>query len=100
MITLQEIINSLGSLSKEDQDFLFEILRKRREEETKQVRVHSLRGKYSNLATSSDDFASKKQIEEDIAAGIQQLENGEYTEYDENNLSTLITSIKSASLSR
>ena len=34
MITLQEIINSLGSLSKEDQDFLFEILRKRREEET------------------------------------------------------------------
>ncbi|MBO1061977.1 MAG: hypothetical protein ACK4V0_17945 [Aphanizomenon sp.] len=42
MITLQEIINSLASLSKEDQDFLFEILRKRREEETKQVIIHSL----------------------------------------------------------
>ena len=38
-------------------------------------------------------------LKQDIAAGIQQLENGEYTEYDENNLSTLITSIKSASLS-
>jgi hypothetical protein len=63
MITLQEIINSLGSLSKEDQDFLFEILRKRREEGTKQVIINSLRGKYYNLATSSDDFASKKQIE-------------------------------------
>ncbi len=63
MITLQEIINSLASLSKEDQDFLFEILRKRREEGTKQVIINSLRGKYYNLATSSDDFASKKQIE-------------------------------------
>ena len=42
MITLQEIIKSLASLSKEDQDFLFEILRKRREEETKQVIIHSL----------------------------------------------------------
>jgi hypothetical protein len=38
-------------------------------------------------------------LKQDIAAGIQQLENGEYTEYDENNLSTLITSIKSVSLS-
>ncbi|MTJ07899.1 MULTISPECIES: hypothetical protein [unclassified Anabaena] len=63
MITLQEIINSLANLSKEDQDFLFETLRKRREKETKQVRVHSLRGKYSNLATNSDDFADKKQAE-------------------------------------
>jgi len=33
-------------------------------------------------------------LKQDIAAGIQQLQNGEYTEYDENNLSTLITSIK------
>jgi hypothetical protein len=63
MITLQEIINSLASLSKEDQDFLFETLRKRREEDTKQVIVHSLRGKYSHLATSSDDFAGKKPSE-------------------------------------
>lgn len=63
MITLQEIINSLATLSKEDQDFLFETLRKRREEETKQVIIHSLRGKYSHLATSSDDFANKKQSE-------------------------------------
>jgi hypothetical protein len=48
MITLQEIINSLASLSKE---------------ETKRVIIHSLRGKYSNLATSSDDFADRKQAE-------------------------------------
>ena len=33
-------------------------------------------------------------LKQDIASGIQQLQNGEYTEYDENNLSTLITSIK------
>ena len=33
-------------------------------------------------------------LKQDIAAGIQQLQNGEYTEYDENNLSTLMTSIK------
>lgn len=33
-------------------------------------------------------------LKQNIAAGIQQLQNGEYTEYDENNLSTLITSIK------
>ena len=33
-------------------------------------------------------------LKQDIAAGIQQLQNGEYTEYNENNLSTLITSIK------
>lgn len=63
MISLQEIINSLPSLSKEDQDFLFEILRKKREEENKQVIIHSLRGKYSHLATSSDDFAVRKQAE-------------------------------------
>ncbi len=33
-------------------------------------------------------------LKQDIATGFQQLQNGEYTEYDENNLSTLITSIK------
>jgi len=62
-MTLQEIINSLENLSKEDQDFLFETLRKKREAESKRILVRSLRGKYSNLATSSDDFAVKKQVE-------------------------------------
>jgi len=62
-MTLQEIINSLENLSKEDQDFLFETLRKKREVEGKRILVRSLRGKYSNLATSSDDFAVKKQAE-------------------------------------
>ncbi|MFM2063139.1 MAG: hypothetical protein RLZZ507_2809 [Cyanobacteriota bacterium] len=37
---------------------------------------------------------SIESLKEDISAGIQQIQNGEYTEYDENNLSTLITSIK------
>ena len=33
-------------------------------------------------------------LKQDIAAGIQQLQNGEYTEYDENNLSIFMNSIK------
>ncbi|MGF1676529.1 MAG: hypothetical protein ACFCUV_23050 [Rivularia sp. (in: cyanobacteria)] len=32
MITLQEIINSIESLSTEEQDYLFEFLRKKKEE--------------------------------------------------------------------
>jgi hypothetical protein len=118
MITLQEIINSLGSLSKEDQDFLFEILRTRREEETKQVAMISqVRNKQRFLwkiekmnivlvekvqhsrLTEHQKTQNIESLKQDIVAGSQQLENGEYTEYDENNLSTLITSIKSASLS-
>lgn len=33
-------------------------------------------------------------LKQDIDAGIQQLQNGEYTEYDENTLPSLLTSIK------
>ena len=33
-------------------------------------------------------------LKQGINAGIQQLKNGEYTEYDENSLSTLMTTIK------
>jgi len=33
-------------------------------------------------------------LKQDIAAGIQQLQNGEYTEYDENTIPSLLTSIK------
>ena len=33
-------------------------------------------------------------LKQDINAGIQQIKNGEYTEYDENSLSTLMTAIK------
>ena len=53
---------------------------------------------YSRL-TEQQKTQNIESLKQDIAAGIQQLQNGEYTEYDENNLSTLITSIKSASLS-
>mgnify|MGYP007080176319 CR=1 FL=1 len=33
-------------------------------------------------------------LKQDIALGIEQLQNGQYTEYDENSLPTLTTSIK------
>lgn len=33
-------------------------------------------------------------LKEDIGVGIQEFQNGQYTEYDENTLSSLITSIK------
>lgn len=48
---------------------------------------------HSRLAEhqKQQNIASLKQ---DIAAGIQQLQNGEYTEYDENTLPSLLTSIK------
>jgi|LakMenE18May11ns_1017448.scaffolds.fasta_scaffold9196582_2 hypothetical protein len=33
-------------------------------------------------------------LKQDIAVGIQQIQNGQYTEYNENTLSALMTSIK------
>ena len=48
---------------------------------------------YSRL-TEQQKTQNIESLKQDIAAGIQQLQNGEYTEYDENNLSTLMTSIK------
>ena len=48
---------------------------------------------YSRL-TEQQKTQNIESLTQDIAAGIQQLQNGEYTEYDENNLSTLMTSIK------
>lgn len=44
--------------------------------------------------TEHQETQNIESLKQDIAAGIQQLQNGEYTEYDENNLSTLINSIK------
>ena len=48
---------------------------------------------YSRL-TEHQKTQNIESLKQDIAAGIQQLQNGEYAEYDENNLSTLMTSIK------
>ncbi|MEL7034143.1 MAG: hypothetical protein AAFO04_00770 [Cyanobacteria bacterium J06592_8] len=61
---LQEIIDSLETLSQEEQDTLFEILRKK--QARKFLSAHSLRGKYANISTSSDDFARRKQQEIDF----------------------------------
>ncbi|MFM7409119.1 MAG: hypothetical protein ACKO3K_21270 [Cuspidothrix sp.] len=47
--------------------------------------------------TEHQKIQNIESLKQDIAAGIQQLQNDEYTEYDENNLSTLITSIKARS---
>jgi hypothetical protein len=72
---LDSLAQIILSLSQEEYQILFEkIQRSRLSEHQNQQNIESLK--------------------EDISAGIQQLQNGEYTEYDENNLSTLITSIK------
>jgi hypothetical protein len=48
---------------------------------------------YSRL-TEHQKQENIESLKEDIGVGIQELQNGQYTEYDENNLSSLITSIK------
>ncbi|MTJ07901.1 hypothetical protein [Anabaena sp. UHCC 0204] len=60
-------------------------------QEEYQILVEKIQHSRQNEYQKTQNIESLKQ---DIAAGIQQLQNGEYTEYDENNLSTLITSIK------
>jgi hypothetical protein len=60
-------------------------------QEEYQILVEKIQHSRLTEKQKTQDIESLKQ---DIAAGIQQLQNGEYTEYDENNLSTLITSIK------
>ena len=48
---------------------------------------------YSRL-TEHQKQENIESLKEDIGVGIQELQNGQYTEYNENNLSSLITSIK------
>ncbi len=64
-MNLQEIINSLKILSQEEQSILFEILRDRQKQKNQDFLVRSLRGKYAYVATSSSDFALRKQKEID-----------------------------------
>jgi len=64
-MTLQEILQSLETLSEEEQDILFEILRQRRNPNQKYSLIHSLRGKYVDVMTSSDEFAARKEQEID-----------------------------------
>ena len=48
---------------------------------------------YSRL-TEHQKQENIESLKEDIGVGIQELQNGQYTEYNENTLSSLITSIK------
>ena len=66
---LQEIIDSLETLSQAEQYTLFDILRKK--QERKLLSARSLRGKYAHIATSSDDFARRKQREIDFENQIK-----------------------------
>lgn len=72
---LDSLAQIILSLSQEEYQILLEkIQHSRLTEQQKQQNIASLK--------------------QDIAAGIQQLQNGEYTEYDENTLPSLLTSIK------
>ncbi len=72
---LDSITQIILSLSEEEYQILVEkIQHSRLTEHQKQQNIESLK--------------------QDIAVGIEQLQNGQYTEYDENTLATLITSIK------
>ncbi|MBR8828094.1 MAG: hypothetical protein DSM107014_09395 [Gomphosphaeria aponina SAG 52.96 = DSM 107014] len=48
---------------------------------------------HSRLAAGQEQ-QNIKALKQDIAVGIEQLQKGQYTEYDENSLPTLITLIK------
>ncbi|OAB60004.1 hypothetical protein AY600_15320 [Phormidium willei BDU 130791] len=63
MMTLQDIIQSLDRLSARDQEALFEILQNKRNQDKKIRTLGSLRGKYADIKTSSDEFARRKQNE-------------------------------------
>jgi len=62
-MTLQEILQSLETLSEEEQDILFEILHQRRNPNQKYSLIHFLRGKYVDVMTSSDEVAAGKEQE-------------------------------------
>jgi hypothetical protein len=54
---------------------------------------------YSRL-TEHQKQENIESLKEDIGVGIQELQNGQYTEYNENTLSSLITSIKATGRER
>jgi hypothetical protein len=60
-------------------------------QEEYQILVEKLQNSRLNEHQKQQNIESLKQ---DIAAGIQQLQNGQYTEYNVNTLTTLIPSIK------
>jgi hypothetical protein len=72
---LESLTQIILSLSQEEYQILIEKIQySRLPEHQKQENIESLK--------------------KDIGVGIQELQNGQYTEYNENTLSSLITSIK------
>lgn len=60
---LQEILQALETLSENEQEILFDVLRQRRNDKEKASIINSLRGKYTQVTTSSDEFSQSKQEE-------------------------------------
>ena len=81
MMTLQEVLKSVDSLSIADQVFLLDQLKMRlvkvegstpeivnntlNHDEERRSRIRSLKGKYAHLSLSSEEFAQRKQEEID-----------------------------------
>lgn len=84
MMTLQEVLKSVDSLSIADQVFLLDQLKMRlakveglppeivnntlNHDEERRSRIRSLKGKYAHLSLSSDEFAQRKHEEIDWEA--------------------------------
>lgn len=62
-MSLQEILQSLETLSENEQEILFDVLRQKRNDKEKASIINSLRGKYAQVTTSSDEFSQSKQEE-------------------------------------
>ena len=62
-MSLQEILQSLETLSENEQEILFDVLRQKRNDKEKVSIINSLRGKYAQVTTSSDEFSQSKQEE-------------------------------------
>jgi len=72
---LDSLVQIILSLSEEEYEILVEKIQ------------------HSRLADSPAQH-NIESLKQDLATGIEQLQKGQYTEYDENSLSTLMTAIK------
>ena len=59
-MSLQEILQSLETLSENEQEILLDILRQRQNDQEKTSIIGSLRGKYAKVTESSDQFSQRK----------------------------------------
>jgi len=59
-MNLQEILQSLETLSENEQEILLDILQQRQNDQEKTSIIDSLRGKYAKVTESSDKFSQRK----------------------------------------